>query len=329
MRTQGRGVGLAAAVLALVAALAGCGAGVDGDDAGGEAAAAPGHAAEEPAADPGYADAADAEGAQRGGESAQRGGTGAEDPTGGEAGGTGWVDQRSIIYTGSITVRVEDVDTAAARASALAARLGGFVGADTRTRDDDRSYAELVLRIPSAQFTDAVDDLGELGDEEAREIHTQDVTEEVVDLGTRIATAEASVARTRALLDRADTIAEIVAVEAELSTREERLAGLQARKRELADLTTLSTITVELRGPEAPEVVAEPETGFVAGLEAGWRTLVVSLKVLLTVLGALLPWLLAFGLPTAAAWWWWHRRRSPRPAPAPAEVAPPQRSPVA
>ncbi|HEX8629878.1 MAG TPA: DUF4349 domain-containing protein, partial [Catenuloplanes sp.] len=43
------------------------------------------------------------------------------------------VDQRAIIYTGTITVRVTNVDEAAAKATAIATGAGGFVGADKRT----------------------------------------------------------------------------------------------------------------------------------------------------------------------------------------------------
>src|SRR5689334_22347669 len=42
-------------------------------------------------------------------------------------------DQRSIIYTATITVRVTKVDEAATRASASATGAGGFVGGDERS----------------------------------------------------------------------------------------------------------------------------------------------------------------------------------------------------
>ena len=42
------------------------------------------------------------------------------------------VDQRSIIYTGSITVQVKDINVAATQASSFATGSGGFVGGDER-----------------------------------------------------------------------------------------------------------------------------------------------------------------------------------------------------
>ncbi|WP_213453010.1 DUF4349 domain-containing protein [Rhizomonospora bruguierae] len=228
-------------------------------------------------------------------------------------------DPRAIVYTGTITVRVPNPDEAANRAGGIATGAGGFVGGDQRTSDSDRSEATLTLRVPAATFASVVDDLARLGKEESREIRTEDVTEQVVDLDARLASQRASVTRTRALLAEAKTIGEIVSVEAELSKRESELGALEARKRTLDNLTTLSTITATLLAPRAKAPEKE-RTGFVAGVKSGWNGFVASLRVLLTVVGVLLPWLLVLGVPVAAAVWLTrrYRRRPAPPAPAPA-----------
>lgn len=236
------------------------------------------------------------------------------DVDGGRAGGS-LVDSRAIIYAGEITVRVDQVESAAREVIALAQRHDGFVAGDRRTAGDD-PRATLVLRIPSENFTAAVDEIAGVGAEEAREIDTEDVTDEMVDLDTRIATARASVDRTRELLERADSIPDIVEVEAELAEREVRLASLQARQRELADRTSLSTITVSLIGQEEDGEavpVQETELGFLTGFSAGWHAFTRTMTVLVTVFGALLPWLVAAGVPAAATVWWIRRRRATPP----------------
>src|SRR5690606_29858788 len=238
---------VAVGLLAVLAA-AGCaadplGAGGDGDDAGFSIDDMPFGAPTE----------------EGGGSGTDRDGSG---ETGGEAAGV-LVDDRSLIYTGDISVRVEDVARAAGQAAALATRYGGFVSGDERSMEADDAVATMVLRIPSENFTTAVDQLGALGEEESRLIRTEDVTEEVIDLESRIATARASVTRTRELMERARSISDIVALEEELAARESRLASLEARQRRLADLTALSTITVMLFSQDAPEP-EEPEQGFMA-----------------------------------------------------------------
>ncbi len=238
------------------------------------------------------------------------------------------VDQseRSIIYTGSITIRVDDVDAAAARAGAAAAGAGGFVGGDQRTIDARRSQATLTLRVPSERFSAFLTGLSDLGDELSRSIRTEDVTEQVADVTARIATARASVDRVRELLARAQSIGEIVSLESELSRREADLESLEGRLRKLSDLTALSTVTVVLLGPDAKLAEKrEPETGFLAGFRSGWHAFISSLVVLLTVIGALLPWLVALAVPSLLVIWLARRASRRRPAGVPPPPAGAQR----
>jgi hypothetical protein len=209
------------------------------------------------------------------------------------------VDQRSIIYRGSISVRVPDVNAAASQATGIAATAGGFIGSDNRSSGGTGSdTATIQLRVPADKFTSVVDQLAKLGKEATREINTEDVTEETVDLGARIVVQQARVDSGRKLLAQARSLNDLVMLEREVATRESDLASLQAKKRKLADLTALSTITVSLLAADAAVTpVDDGPPGFLAGLSAGWDALLASLRVLLTVLGALLPWLIALGLP--------------------------------
>ena len=294
---------LSAAGLAVTLALAGCGDG--SDDTAQSSAGAP--ALDAPAEAPAAGAPEAAEGQDRAAE--------APDLS---------VDQRSIIYTGAITVRVEDVTVAAARATGIATAAGGFVGGDKRSSGAGSQEATLELRVPAAKFAPVVDQLAGLGKEEQRGINTEDVTEQTIDLDARISTQQARVDSGRKLLAQAKSLNDLVMLEREVATREADLASLQAKKRRLADLTALSTITVVLLDPEA--VAAEAEDGppgFLAGLQNGWNGLLASLSVLLTVLGWLLPWLIALGLPVWAIIWLYRRYRTARGGPDYAMAGPP------
>ncbi|MDY7084588.1 MAG: DUF4349 domain-containing protein [Actinomycetota bacterium] len=210
------------------------------------------------------------------------------------------VEQRSIIYRGSIAVRVDNVEAAAGLVTGIATTSGGFVGGDNRSSGSGSDTATMELRVPADKFSGVVDQLAKLGAEEQRQINTEDVTDQTIDLDARIAVQQARVDSGRKLLAQAKSLNDLVMLEREVATRESDLASLQAKKRHLADLTALSTITVTLLGPEAAAVADDDPPGFLSGLGAGWDALLASLRVLLTVLGALLPWLIAFGLPAWA-----------------------------
>jgi Domain of unknown function (DUF4349) len=269
-----RQVGLVVAGLALVAA-AGCGASSEAPSA--DRAAAP--AAE------GQQDSAQAAPSKQG----------VTVPVGSP------LDNRSIVYKGELTIRAKRVDEAAAKASTIATGAGGVVSGDNRQSGGSNSSADLILRVPSAKFYDTVNKLGtDLGDELSRGLSTDDVTEAVVDLDARITGQKASVDRTRALLVRAQAISEIVTIEQELARREAELASLQARKRSLSDQVTLSTITLHLIGPraEAPKDEDEP-ANFLTGFMAGWDAFKTTVNAALVVFGAMLPFLIALGIPVA------------------------------
>ncbi|MCX4474410.1 DUF4349 domain-containing protein [Micromonospora sp. NBC_01655] len=233
------------------------------------------------------------------------------------------VDQRSIVYTGDIRVRVDDVDGAARSAVTAATSAGGFVGGDERNSTGRTARAELELRVPAERFTPVVEELAKLGQQEHRSIRTEDKTEETVDLDARITTQRARVESGRKLLARASSLDDLVRLESEVARREADLASLEAKKRRLADLTALSTITLTLVGADA-ETSSEKEeagTGFLVGLRGGWNAFVASLGVLLTVLGALLPFAVALGVPVALLVAVLRQRRR-RPAPVLSESPP-------
>ncbi|SCG51580.1 DUF4349 domain-containing protein [Micromonospora humi] len=292
-----RGTALAAVGLAAVLAVGACSAG--GDSGGNDAAA--------PAAEGGK----DA-GAARDQDQAAPGGTGGADLR---------VDQRSIIYTGTMQVRVDDVDTAAREATAAVTAAGGFVGGDRRSSQSADARAVLTLRVPAEKFAGVIDQLAGYGKQERREIRTEDVTEQVVDLDARIATQRARVESARKLLAQASSVDQLVTLENEVGTRQADLAALEARKRRLADLTALSTITVTFLGRDASTAEEGADLGFLSGLGGGWAVFLTSVRVLLTVLGALLPFAVVIGVPLWLLLRW--RRRRPRRTPPPAGPNPP------
>lgn len=311
-----RGVALLALGLAAVTAVGGCG---SGDSGSSESAAD--RAAEAPAAAP------DQGGTKQGGTEGGNGDDAAR--RGGTAGADLRVDQRAIIYNGSITIQVKDVDQAAREATALATAAGGFVGGDRRRTVDSDARAELELRVPAAKFTGTVDEIAKLGRQQRREIRTEDVTEETIDLDARIVTQRARVENARRLLARASSISDLVSLENELGRREADLASLEAKKRRLADLTALSTLDVTLVGPDARPVDTEEENGFLTGLTSSWRVFLDSVTVLVTLLGALLPWLIVLGVPGVLLWRLLRSRRRQRPAPvAPGRPVPAPRVPM-
>ncbi len=127
-----------------------------------------------------------------------------------------------------------------------------------------------------------------------------DATEELVDLDARVASQEASVVRVRALLARAESIGDVVAVESELARREADLDSLKGRLAALRERVAMSTLTVDLR--TAPPPVEVRAAGFGTGLGAGWDGLRWLGSGIAAAVGFVLPFLPVLAVLAGIGW---------------------------
>ncbi|MFD5519811.1 DUF4349 domain-containing protein [Streptomyces sp. NPDC127066] len=228
-----------------------------------------------------------------------------------------------IIRTASLTVEVKEVAKALDDARATAENAGGYVGNETTTRDGrNHERTRVVLRVPTERYDQVLADLEGAGKVVERTAKAQDVTDQVVDVESRVKSQRASVTRVRELMDKATKLSDVVALEGELSSRQADLESLLAQQASLKDRTSLATITLSLS--ETPVKKAEKkdeDPGFLDALQGGWDVLVTMVRWLALAIGALLPFAVVLGL-IALVWMRLVRPRLPRrPAPAPA-VAP-------
>lgn len=159
---------------------------------------------------------------------------------------------RKIIFTANLQIEVDDVVAAGSEVENAIAGLGGILfGQQTTTGEQPRSV--LTIKIAPERFDEALERLAGVGELISQSVTADDVTDRVVDLESRIATAEVSVARLRALLEEAGDIEDVVALESELLQRETDLEVLRGQLRTLEDAVALATIVVVLTEPE-PDV---------------------------------------------------------------------------
>lgn len=202
-------------------------------------------------------------------------------------------EQRELIYTATLDTVDDDPIAVAERVWATAESYGGTVTADQRDGSGEWAGATLTVRIPSADFAEAMEALAALAEEETgRTVDTEDVTGQARDLEDTIATKSASLERVRALLDEASSIDAILELETELSDREAELASLESQLAALQERIAMSTITYTVASPPEEDAEEAGYTGpssFVEGLGAGWSGFVGFLRVVSVVLGVLLP----------------------------------------
>ncbi|MFE9970518.1 DUF4349 domain-containing protein [Streptomyces hirsutus] len=234
-----------------------------------------------------------------------------------------------IIRTASLTVRVKDAPTALAEARTTTENAGGYVGDETTRQDEEgHELTRVVLRVPAEKYDKVLADLEGSGKLVARSAKAEDVTDQVVDVESRIKTQRASVARIRELMDQATRLSDVVTLEGELSTRQADLEALLARQASLKDRTSLATITLTLSETEVKQSPEDDDPGFLDALAGGWDAFVTMLRWLAVAIGAALPFA-ALAALLALLWLKAVRPRlSPRTRPAPASPPVPASSSV-
>ncbi|MFI5686551.1 DUF4349 domain-containing protein [Streptomyces sp. NPDC051636] len=219
-----------------------------------------------------------------------------------------------IIRTASLTVQVKDVPKALDEARATAENAGGYVGDETISRDSSgHERTRVVLRVPTARYDEVLTDLEGAGKLVHRTAKAQDVTDQVVDVDSRIKSQRASVARVRELMDRAGKLSDVVTLEGELSSREADLEALLAQQASLKDRTSLATITLSLSQTPVKKAAHDDSAGFADALAGGWHAFVTMLRWIALALGAVLPFAVLAAL-LVLLWLRVVRPRLPRPA---------------
>ncbi|UWE11668.1 DUF4349 domain-containing protein [Actinacidiphila bryophytorum] len=341
LRRRG-GAAVAALLIAATLGLAGCSASSNNDSAASDKAAAPmsdgGASMPDAGQDGGSGSAKSGSGAVPEG-TGSTGGTSPSAPSAGSGTGSGKATAppsapKYLVRTADLSIRTPHVEEASLKARTLVAAAGGYAGdEDTAVDAQGHATSTIQLRVPPAAYDQLLDDLGKLGTLLGRKVSVDDVTGQVVDVQSRIKSQQASVDRVRKLMNQASGLTDVVQLESELSTREAALEALEAQQASLRAQADLATVTLRLSEPpvKAP-VHKEPEKkkdGFWKtvgnALAGGWHAFYLTVRAVLVVISALLPFLAVVAL-LLLVWrvlrWW-------RPRPEPTEEPPAVRQPAA
>ena len=169
------------------------------------------------------------------------------------------VAQRQVISQASVSMEVDEVPAAVAQVRAIAESLGGFVGQLSSSGGPERQQSTMTIRVPQAEFFTTLEHIKSLGKVRSENVGSEDVTERFIDLEARLRSALREEESLLSLLERANQVSEILAIERELSRIRSDVERDQGQLNFLERRVDLSTITVSLFPPDAE--VAEPPSG--------------------------------------------------------------------
>ncbi len=226
----------------------------------------------------------------------------AEPGAGADFGGSAQVTERLVIKNGSLDLVVKDTITAQEEIERLVDDLEGFVLTAESTRyEGDLLRINMTLKVPVESFTSAMAQLRELAIEVTRSRRSsEDVTQEYVDLESRLRALEAKAARLEELMDAAEDTEAVLEVYRELSATQEEIEQVKGRMQYLERSAAMATITVSLTPDELAQPIEvagwRPQGTLKRAVEALIQTYQFLLKALIWIVVLVVPVLLGIGL---------------------------------
>ena len=195
-------------------------------------------------------------------------------------------EERMIVRNGDISLMVNDVVEARDEIAGLAVTLGGYVVSSRISGEEAGMRGNITIRVPDEKFESALSELRALAVRvKSESTGSQDITEEYVDLQSRLKNAEATESQFLEVLEKATVVEDILRVYERLSQVRREIEQIKGRVQYLERTSSMSLISVSLR----PEVSARPLVG------AGWSALEI-LKSAVRGITTFGQWLVTFAI---------------------------------
>jgi hypothetical protein len=208
---------------------------------------------------------------------------------GDEGGALPSTQERMIVRNGYIELVVSDVLDARDDIARLATSYGGYVVSSSIRGEEEDLRGNITIRVPDDMFEEALAELRGMAVRVIEEsTSSYDVTEEYVDLQSRLKNAEATEQQYLNILEKATDVEDILRVYERLTYVRQEIEQIKGRMQYLERTSSMSLIEVRLE----PEASAKPLA------RAGWNALEVfksairGLSIAGQVIGTIAIWLL-------------------------------------
>jgi Domain of unknown function (DUF4349)/PKD domain len=157
-------------------------------------------------------------------------------------------DQPMIVRTADLSMAVTDIGAAVAQITRLADDNNGFVVSADQTSTDQSISGVISIRIPAAQFENAMSTLQAMAVKVTSEnVSASDVTQEFTDLNSTLNNLQATEAQLLEIMQKAVTVDDILAVQTQLTNTAGQIETTKGRMQYLEQTSAMSLITVNLQ----------------------------------------------------------------------------------
>ena len=157
------------------------------------------------------------------------------------------VIKKKIIKDGRLGMDVKNLSASKTNIDTIVRNLGGYYDNESLSNNDYATAYDLKIRIPSDKFEILIAKIesGE-GEVSYKEIDARDVTEEFIDLETRLGNKQKYLTRYQELLRNAKNIKEILDIEEKIRVLEEEIESTTGRLKYLNDQVNYSSLELNI-----------------------------------------------------------------------------------
>ena len=187
------------------------------------------------------------------------------------------LSQEKLVYTGDLTIQTLEYDKSLSALRAKVKELGGIVGWENESDSNYRWYdsdsagtrsINMTLRIPTENFETFMNDAGGIGKVISRSTGVQNISRQYNDTTVQIEALEKQQERLLEMMDKAETIEDMIAVETRLTEVQSQLNSLKTYRQSMDTDVMYSTVTVSMQ--EVREYVHVNESF----IERAWNSFV-------------------------------------------------------
>lgn len=154
--------------------------------------------------------------------------------------------EQKIIKTGDIKFETNDLGATYNQMITAVKKHNAIIQNDTEGKDYGSVFRKIIVRVPSKNFDLFLNDISKgVTYFDNKEISSQDVTEEYIDIDARLKAKKILEACYLELLKKANKVSEMLEIEAQLSAIREEIEAKQGQLRYMQSQISMSTITIE------------------------------------------------------------------------------------
>ncbi len=226
---------------------------------------------------------------------------------------------RKMIYKADVRMEVESYTASRAGLTKLVTQYQGYILSSSEYESKDEKGASIVIRIPQKGFDPFINKLDDLAVKiPHRSIEGTDVTEEYVDLGSRLKAKQAVETRLLEFMSKAQKTEDLLKISGDLATVQEEIERIKGRMRYLDENVAYSTITLDV--VEKKRTASLDDLANQGTLTQAWHAFNSSLigifefiQLLLVFIAAAIPVLILIAIPGVPIYLWKRKKRKNTP----------------